>query len=78
MATTHGTSTDDRPQGTLLDDSDFLRTMVERTPQGLLDAEMTTHLPRGRPVPSPTSGTTPEPVTATDTSPEHCTPGWGR
>jgi putative transposase len=44
MATNHGTGTDDRPQGGLLDDSDFLRTLVERTLQGVLEAEMTAHI----------------------------------
>jgi transposase-like protein len=44
MATTHGTNAEDRSQGALLDDSDFLRTLVERTLQGLLEAEMTAHL----------------------------------
>ena len=44
MATHHGTSTDDRPQAALLDDSDFLRTLVERTLQGLLETEMTAHI----------------------------------
>jgi transposase-like protein len=44
MATNHGTSTDDRPQAALLDDSDFLRTLVERMLQGLLETEMTTHI----------------------------------
>ncbi len=44
MATNHGTSTEDRPQAALLDDSDFLRTLVERTLQGLLEAEMTAHI----------------------------------
>jgi putative transposase len=44
MATNHGTSTDERPQAALLDDSDFLRTLVERTLQGLLETEMTAHL----------------------------------
>ncbi len=44
MATTHGTNTEERPQAALLDDSDFLRTLVERTLQQVLDAEMTAHL----------------------------------
>lgn len=44
MAQTHGTNAEDRPQGALLDDSDFLRTLVERTLQQVLEAEMTAHL----------------------------------
>jgi len=44
MATTHGTNPEDRPQGALLDDGDFLRTLVERTLQQVLDAEMTARL----------------------------------
>lgn len=44
MASTHGTKAEDRPQGALLDDSDFLRRLVEQTPQGVLEAEMTAHL----------------------------------
>ncbi len=44
MATTHGTNTDERRQEALLDDSDFLRSLVQRTLQGVLDAEMTAHL----------------------------------
>jgi putative transposase len=44
MATTHGTNAADRPQGALLDDSDFLRHLVERTLQEVLEAEMTAHV----------------------------------
>ncbi len=44
MATTHGTSSDERGQAALLDDRDFLRTLVERTLQGILETEMTAHL----------------------------------
>lgn len=44
MATTHGTNGEDRSQAALLDDSDFLRTLVERTLQGLLETEMTAHI----------------------------------
>lgn len=44
MAMTHGTNTEDQPRGALLDDTDFLRTLVERTLQELLDAEMTAHI----------------------------------
>jgi transposase-like protein len=44
MATTHGTNGEDRSQAALLDDSDFLRTLIERTLQGLLETEMTAHL----------------------------------
>src|SRR5947209_10520486 len=44
MATPHGTNAEDRPQGALLDDSDFLRRLVEQTLQGVLEAEMTAHL----------------------------------
>jgi putative transposase len=44
MATSHGTSTEDRPQAALLDDSDFLRRLMERTLQEVLEAEMTTHI----------------------------------
>ncbi len=44
MAPTHGTNAEDRPQGALLDDRDFLQTLVERTLQGLLEAEMTAHV----------------------------------
>ena len=44
MATTHGTNAEDRPQGALLDDSDFLRRLVEQTLQGVLEAEMTAHV----------------------------------
>ena len=44
MATTHGTSTDERGQAVLLDHPDFLQTVVERTLQQVLEAEMTAHL----------------------------------
>jgi len=44
MATTHGTNAEERPQDALLDDSDFLRRLVEQTLQGVLEAEMTAHL----------------------------------
>jgi len=44
MATTHGTSTEEREQGALLEDSDFLRMLVERTLQDILETEMTAHL----------------------------------
>jgi putative transposase len=44
MATNHGTSTEDRPQAALLDDSDFLRQIVERSLQQVLEAEMTAHI----------------------------------
>jgi transposase-like protein len=44
MAATHSTNADDRPQDSLLDDGDFLRTLVERTLQQVLDEEMTAHV----------------------------------
>ena len=44
MATTHGTNEDTGTQVALLDDRDFLRTLVERTLQQVLDAEMTAHV----------------------------------
>jgi len=44
MATHHGTNAENRSQAALLDDSDFLRTLVERTLQELLEAEMTAHV----------------------------------
>ena len=44
MATHHGTNTDERPQAALLDDSDFLRQIVERSLQQVLEAEMTAHI----------------------------------
>ncbi len=44
MATTHGTNEDTGTQVALLDDRDFLRTLVERTLQGVLEAEMTAHV----------------------------------
>lgn len=44
MATTHGTNEDIGTQVALLDDRDFLRTLVERTLQQVLDAEMTAHV----------------------------------
>jgi putative transposase len=44
MATTHGTNAEDRPQGALLDDRDFLRTVVERSLQQILESEMAAHI----------------------------------
>ncbi len=44
MATTHGTNEDTGTQVALLDDRDFLRTLVKRTLQQVLDAEMTAHI----------------------------------
>lgn len=44
MATTQGTNEDTGTQVALLDDRDFLRTLVERTLQQVLDAEMTAHV----------------------------------
>ncbi len=44
MATTHGTNEDTGTQVALLDDRDFLRTLVQRTLQGILETEMTAHL----------------------------------
>jgi putative transposase len=43
MATSHGTNGEGATQA-LLDESDFLRTLVERTLQQVLDAEMTAHI----------------------------------
>ncbi len=75
MATTHGTSEDIGTQVALLDDRDFLRTLMERTLQQVLDAEMTAHLPRGRPALSSTNAPRREPGIATATSPGRSTLG---
>jgi putative transposase len=44
MATHHGTDAENRTQAALLNDGDFLRTLVERMLQQLLETEMTAHV----------------------------------
>ncbi len=48
MAKSHGTGVKAVAQAALTDDPDFLRQIVERTLQELLEAEMTAHLGAAR------------------------------
>ncbi len=61
-------------QGVLLDDADFLREIVQKVLQEVLEAEMTEHIGAA---PHPTSAPMPARVIETVTSRERLGPGWG-
>jgi transposase-like protein len=65
MAKDHRRLAEEVAQGILLDDPTFLKEIVERVLQELLEAEMTEHVGALH----PTSAALPAPASATDTSP---------
>jgi transposase-like protein len=65
MTTDHRKREAQAAQGVLIDDADFLREIVQRVLQEVLEAEMTEHLGA-----APTNAPRPEKAIATDTSRE--------
>ena len=74
MAEDHRRPAEEALQGILLDDPGFLKEIVERVLQEMLEAQMTEHI--GAPL--PTSGADLARGIATAENPEPCAPGWAR
>jgi transposase-like protein len=74
MAEDHRRLAEEVLQGALLDDPNFLKEIVERVLQEMLEAEMTQHIGAA----PYESGAGPARGIATATSPEPCVPGWAR
>ena len=73
MATDHRRVGAQVAQGVMLDEPDFLRELVERVLQEVLEAVMTERIG-----PLPTSVPTPARASVTATSPGRFAPGWER